>query len=232
MILQQDMSYHKHWFLDSENSLVFQSWWAFYQECFLSFLKMVIWKREISIKPIAQSLIHETQDRIRLIWIVHIPSGYSGAVFTPKLSSWCHLLFLLTICLKKYIYIISQCLSFMKWKTLLHVFWRQATISLPSLCGCYFTCQFCIASFLSSNGCGAAQRLLFPWPVGWIVLLALKGRDLSIWHSHLYAGNSKIRRQASLHVWHVRSSSNVRKVNLYSLRLSACLNDSSLWIFR
>lgn len=100
MILQQDMSYHKHWFLDSENSLVFQSWWAFYQECFLSFLKMVIWKREISIKPIAQSLIHETQDRIRLIWIVHIPSGYSGAVFTPKLSSWCHLLFLLTICLK------------------------------------------------------------------------------------------------------------------------------------
>lgn len=106
---------------------------------------------------------------------------------------------------KKYNLAMPKFCHDMKWKTLLHVFWSQATISLPSLYGCYFTCHLCIASFLFSNGCRGAQRLLFPWAVcavAWIVILALKGTDLSIWQSHLYAGNNKIRRQASLHVWH------------------------------
>lgn len=109
MIFQQGMFYHKHWFRD----------WIYWCSVVMSLLPRVFSHvsesgnlKEIFIKPIAQRLIHETQDHIRLIWIVHIPSGYSGAAFTPKLSSWCHLLLLLPVYLKKQKSIILQCLNF------------------------------------------------------------------------------------------------------------------------
>lgn len=204
-------------------------------------MKVVIWKRDPhQTHSLEINYISFICGIWSLIWIVCIPTNYFEAAFMLKLSSWCHQL----CCLALWLFFFLN----KSWNVLILLWYKIENIfeCFPKPENYFFAVFLwllfhllflqCLISFVLlqlRRRTRASLPLVSVLRAACIVILPQKGRDLSdtaISTQETIKQGGKLVFMVNM-ASTVSSTSNMRRVNLYPLRLSAFLNDSSLWIF-